>query len=130
MFPWNCAIALAFCGKENVMTDLPVIERPPVVEAGQPKTEEPKSWVVVVHNDHTTPFQDVADILQRHFAMAHDRAFAIMMYAHHHGEADVQIYQSQDVAETKADGATRDARSRKNAAFGGPLELTFSAHRL
>ena len=82
------------------------------------RTEKPKHYKVLLHNDDYTTTDFVVDILIRYFHKAHAEAVQIMLHVHHRGIGVAGIY-PRDVAETKVHEVTAEAR-----AFGMPLMLT------
>lgn len=112
------------------MPEAPVIEQPPQTTTSKPEVVPPKPWAVIIHNDESTPFEDVLLVLCTVFNHNAERAEAIMMHAHFNGEAEVQRYQGQDMAETKCHQANDKARSLMHPFTGQSIELTFSARAL
>ena len=82
-----------------------VIEKPPeLAPVNDEKTTKPPMFAVLLHNDDSTSFMFVVDVLREVFAMEGERARQIMMAAHTSGKAVVAIY-SKEIAETKLDQA-------------------------
>lgn len=110
--------------------DTAVIERPPeLAPVDEEKTAKPPMYAVILHNDNSTSFYFVVDVLREVFAMEGQRAHQIMMAAHNHGQAVVAIY-SKEVAETKLKQATAKIAKDGNGQNGhnpqAPCELRFS----
>ncbi|MEM8933363.1 MAG: ATP-dependent Clp protease adaptor ClpS [Acidobacteriota bacterium] len=82
------------------------------------RTEKPKRFKVLLHNDDYTTTDFVVDILIRYFRKAPAEAIQIMLHVHHKGVGVAGIY-TKDVAETKVHEVTAEART-----MGMPLMLT------
>lgn len=65
------------------------------------QTQEPKMYVVLLHNDSYTPRGFVVEVLQRCFQKDSEAAARIMLKAHKSGLSAVGTY-SYEIAETKA----------------------------
>jgi len=72
-----------------------------VAEKTRPKTEEPKLYKVLLHNDDYTTMEFVITILESVFAKSPAEAYQIMMHVHTKGTGIAGIYPFE-VAETKA----------------------------
>jgi ATP-dependent Clp protease adaptor protein ClpS len=110
--------------------DTAVIERPPeLAPVDEEKTAKPPMYAVILHNDNSTSFYFVVDVLREVFAMEGQRAQQIMMAAHNNGQAVVAIY-SKEVAETKLEQTTAKIAKDGNGQNGrnpqAPCELRFS----
>jgi ATP-dependent Clp protease adaptor protein ClpS len=113
--------------------DTTVIERPvtPPVEETSKKEEtaQPPMYSVLLHNDDSTHFNFVVEVLREVFQMQDSRALQIMMAAHSNGQAVVAIY-SKEVAESKLEQATvkieRDGQGQNGRNHRAPCELRFS----
>jgi ATP-dependent Clp protease adaptor protein ClpS len=94
------------------------------VAAGEPavatrrRTQRPRRYQVVLHNDDYTSMEFVVAVLMKHFHKAPAEAMHIMLQVHHKGAGVAGVY-PRDVAETKAAEATAEARAE-----GMPLLLT------
>jgi len=82
------------------------------------KTERPKLYKVILHNDDFTPREFVTLVLKVEFRMGEDRARGVMITAHQKGSCVVSVF-PRDVAESKATTATDAGRER-----GFPLLFT------
>lgn len=82
------------------------------------KTEAPRRFKVIFHNDDFTTQDFVVHVLRQHFHKSEAEATHIMLTVHHKGKAVAGLY-PRDVAETKATEVMRVARER-----GMPLLLT------
>ncbi len=71
-----------------------------VAEKTRPKTEEPKLYKVLLHNDDYTTMEFVISILESVFAKSPAEAYRIMMHVHTAGTGIAGIYPFE-VAETK-----------------------------
>jgi ATP-dependent Clp protease adaptor protein ClpS len=109
-------------------TDSDVLERIFTKPAAlpQPAPKLPPLYVVMIHNDDTTPQEFVMEVLKVKFGKGPQDAFNIMSKAHNEGEAPV-VTLSRELAEAKAAQANSYARARQNPAIDGPMQLTFSA---
>jgi ATP-dependent Clp protease adaptor protein ClpS len=82
------------------------------------KTKRPRPWNVVLHNDDYTTMEFVISVLIQHFQKSHAEATHITLQVHRKGRGVAGTY-SRDVAETKVDVVTAEARAQ-----GMPLKLT------
>lgn len=82
------------------------------------KTEVPRRFLVVFHNDDYTTQEFVVHVLMTIFHKDETSAFAIMLEVHHRGWGVAGAY-SRDVAETKVEQVLGYARER-----GHPLKVT------
>lgn len=82
------------------------------------RSRAPRRWQVVLHNDDYTTMAFVVDVLVRHFAKSEAEATWVMLQVHHKGAGIAGIY-TRDVAETKVEEVTREARAE-----GMPLRVT------
>lgn len=81
-------------------------------------TREPRRYNVIIWNDDFTPMDFVVYILVDIFGKDPAEAEALMLAVHHSSKAVAGTY-TCDIAHSKADKATRIARSE-----GFPLRLT------
>jgi ATP-dependent Clp protease adaptor protein ClpS len=82
------------------------------------RTETPRMYRVLLHNDDFTSMEFVVDVLVRHFQKTVTEASRIMLQVHHAGVGVAGTY-TRDVAETLVDEVTAEARAE-----GFPLLLT------
>lgn len=82
------------------------------------KTEVPKRYKVIFHNDDYTTMEFVIEVLRRFFHKNETEAVHIMLTVHRKGSAVAGIY-PRDVAETKVAEVMGHARET-----GMPLLLT------
>ncbi|MEO7097195.1 MAG: ATP-dependent Clp protease adaptor ClpS [Polyangiales bacterium] len=82
------------------------------------KTQRPKRWKVIFHNDDYTTREFVIEVLMRFFEKDESEATFIMLSVHHKGHGVAGLY-PKDVAETKVDKASKHARQA-----GMPLKVT------
>ena len=81
------------------------------------RTRRPRPWRVVLHNDDYTSMQFVVHVLQAHFGKSPAEATHVMLQVHHKGSGVAGVY-PRDVAETKVEVVTEEARAN-----GMPLRL-------
>ncbi len=74
------------------------VEAPPEL-ARKEHIKHPPMYAVILHNDETTGPDFVVDVLMTVFKVDGPRAYNIMLDAHMHGQALVQVY-TLDMAET------------------------------
>jgi ATP-dependent Clp protease adaptor protein ClpS len=82
------------------------------------RTQTPKRYKVIFHNDDYTTMEYVIEVLRRFFHKTETEALHIMLTVHRKGKAIAGIY-PRDIAETKVAEVMHDARDR-----GHPLLLT------
>lgn len=82
------------------------------------RTEKPKRYKVLLHNDDYSTQEFVVEILMEFFHRTHAEATHIMLQVHFRGLGVAGVY-PKDVAETKIQEVTDEARRR-----GMPLLLT------
>lgn len=82
------------------------------------KTEIPRRFLVIFHNDDYTTQEFVVHVLMEIFHKDETAAFAVMLEVHHRGWGVAGTY-SRDVAETKVEQVLNYARER-----GHPLKVT------
>ena len=82
------------------------------------KTARPKKHKVLLHNDDYTTMEFVVYVLMQHFQKDRAEATQLMLQIHHKGLGVAGVY-PKDIAETKANIATEEARAQ-----GMPLLIT------
>ncbi len=82
------------------------------------RTEKPKQYKVILHNDNYTTMEFVVLVLMRFFHKSETEATHIMLTVHHKGTGVAGVY-SKDVAETKVQEVTEFCQEH-----GMPLRLT------
>jgi ATP-dependent Clp protease adaptor protein ClpS len=82
------------------------------------KTQKPKQYKVVLHNDNYTTMEFVIDVLMKFFHKNETEATHIMLTVHHKGTGVAGVY-TKDVAETKVHQVTGYAQDH-----GMPLKVT------
>lgn len=82
------------------------------------RTEKPKLYKVLIHNDDFTTMEFVIEVLVKFFHKTVEEATHLMLYVHTRGRAIAGVY-SRDVAETKVATVTDYARAQ-----GHPLLVT------
>lgn len=70
----------------------------------KPKTEQPRLWRVLLHNDDYTTQEFVVWVLEVVFHKPRAEAFAIMMHVHQAGLGVAGTY-TRDIADTKVKAA-------------------------
>jgi ATP-dependent Clp protease adaptor protein ClpS len=80
-----------------------------VAEKTRPKTDQPKLYKVLLHNDDYTTMEFVVAILESVFAKSPAEAFRVMMNVHTQGIGIAGVYPFE-VAETKVDMVDERAR--------------------
>jgi len=91
---------------------------PETVTRERDDTKTPRPWKVVLHNDDFTTMEFVVSVLVEHFGKSQTEAIHITLQVHRKGKGIAGTY-SRDVAETKVDIVTAEARAQ-----GMPLKLT------
>ncbi len=89
-----------------------------VKERKRAKTQKPRQYHVLFHNDDYTTMELVIEILVHIFNKNETEATHIMLTVHHKGVGVAGVY-TRDVAETKVMESTEVARDR-----GAPLKVT------
>jgi ATP-dependent Clp protease adaptor protein ClpS len=84
----------------------------------RPKTQTPRLYKVVFHNDDYTTMEFVIEVLRTFFHKSETEATFIMLTVHKKGSGVAGTY-TRDVAETKVQEVTRYARDH-----GMPLLVT------
>ena len=97
--------------------DSGVVVAPPETKKAQ-KTERPRMFVVLMHNDHYTTREFVVYVLETVFRHSESRAIEIMMHVHTRGVGVAGVY-TREIAETKVATVERMAREMEY-----PLLLT------
>lgn len=82
------------------------------------RTEKPRLYKVLLHNDDYTTMEFVVDVLVRFFSKSRDEAMHLMLYVHTRGRAVAGVY-TREVAETKVATVTDYAQQN-----GHPLLVT------
>ena len=78
--------------------------------AVRPRVKKPRPWRVILHNDDYTTMAFVIHVLQSHFGKTAAEATHVMLQVHHKGSGVAGIY-PRDVAETKVEVVTEEARA-------------------
>ncbi|MDE6578426.1 MAG: ATP-dependent Clp protease adaptor ClpS [Muribaculaceae bacterium] len=87
-------------------------------QSAKNRTDAPRQFSVILHNDDFTTMEFVVEVLMKIFYKSLPEAETIMLTVHHKGSASVGRY-SYDIACTKAARATEMAR-----AANFPLRIT------
>jgi ATP-dependent Clp protease adaptor protein ClpS len=82
------------------------------------KTKRPVLWNVILHNDDYTTMDFVVEVLIRHFQKSAAEATHVMLQVHRKGAGIAGVY-PKDIAETKVEVVTREAREHEM-----PLKVT------
>lgn len=86
--------------------------------AEERKTQKPRRYCVVFHNDDYTTMEFVVHVLQKFFKKSATEATHIMLNVHHRGFGVAAIY-TRDVAETQVSRVMEYAKQH-----GHPLRVT------
>jgi ATP-dependent Clp protease adaptor protein ClpS len=86
--------------------------------AEKAKTDKPRRYQVVLHNDDYTTQEFVVEVLMKFFHKDATEANRIMLHVHYRGYGIVGVF-TRDVAETKANQVMDYARQH-----GHPLKCT------
>lgn len=89
-----------------------------ILERPDQKTDKPKLYLVIMHNDDYTTQEFVVHVLESYFKKDATEATQIMLKVHMAGRAKIGAY-TKDIAETKSQQVTDYAREN-----GHPLMLT------
>jgi len=93
-------------------------EQSGVATINKARTKHPRRYKILLHNDDYTTMEFVIYVLQKHFGKNSDEAYAIMLKVHHEGVGVCGVY-TYEIAETKVQKVSRDARAN-----GHPLLCT------
>ena len=86
--------------------------------ATRPKTEKPRKYVVVLHNDDYTTMEFVVHVLEKFFHLGETEATRVMLHVHQRGVGVCGIF-PYEVAETKVAQVIEFARQNQH-----PLQCT------
>ena len=81
-----------------------------VVTKQKPRTQKPKLWRVVLHNDDFTTMEFVIEVLTTVFHKDVAEAYDLMMQVHRAGACVAGVY-TREVAETKVDTVEQMAKA-------------------
>ena len=81
-----------------------------VVTERKPKTQKPRLWKVILHNDDFTTMEFVIHVLQTVFNKAPAEATDLMLQVHHRGFCVAGVY-TYEIAETKVATVEHMARA-------------------
>jgi ATP-dependent Clp protease adaptor protein ClpS len=93
------------------MLPIPELEDAPVAEHEE-KTEEPKLFRVLLHNDDYTTMEFVVYVLQQVFNLDEDKAIQVMLNVHVKGIGVAGVY-TYEIAEMKVARVTELAREHE-----------------
>jgi len=71
-----------------------------LLEPGEVRTKPPPMYKVLLVNDDYTPMEFVVQVLQKFFAMDHERAVQVMLKVHTEGMGVCGVF-TKDIASTK-----------------------------
>lgn len=71
-----------------------------LLEPGEVRTKPPPMYKVMLVNDDYTPMEFVVHVLQKFFAMDHERAVQVMLKVHTEGMGVCGVF-TKDIASTK-----------------------------
>jgi len=81
-----------------------------VVVEKRSKTQKPRQWKVILHNDDFTTMDFVIEVLRSVFHRTPAEAVELMLEVHNRGACTAGVY-TREVAETKVDTVERLARA-------------------
>jgi ATP-dependent Clp protease adaptor protein ClpS len=93
------------------MLPIPELDEAPVAEQKE-KTEEPKLFRVLLHNDDYTTMEFVVYVLQSVFNLDEEKAIQVMLNVHVKGIGVAGVY-TYEIAEMKVTRATELARENE-----------------
>jgi ATP-dependent Clp protease adaptor protein ClpS len=88
------------------------------LQEAKPKLKRPPLYKVILLNDDYTPMDFVIHVLQKFFAMNHEKAMQIMLHVHTRGMGVCGIF-NRDIAETKVAMVNQLSREHQH-----PLKCT------
>lgn len=77
------------------------------------RTQPPRMYKVLLHNDDYTPMEFVVEVLEMFFRMNREQATHVMLTVHTQGKGVCGIY-TRDIAETKAAQVNQYARENQH----------------
>jgi ATP-dependent Clp protease adaptor protein ClpS len=81
-----------------------------VVVEKKVRTQRPRLWRVILHNDDYTTMEFVIEVLQVVFHKEQAEAWELMLQVHQNGACTAGVY-TREVAETKVDTVEKLARA-------------------
>jgi ATP-dependent Clp protease adaptor protein ClpS len=88
------------------------------LQEAKPRLKRPPLYKVILLNDDYTPMDFVIHVLQKFFAMNHEKATQIMLHVHTRGMGVCGIF-NRDIAETKVAMVNQFSREHQH-----PLKCT------
>lgn len=88
------------------------------IQEAKPRLKRPPLYKVILLNDDYTPMDFVIHVLQKFFAMDHEKATQIMLHVHTRGMGVCGIF-NRDIAETKVAMVNQFSRENQH-----PLKCT------
>ncbi|MBK9130850.1 MAG: ATP-dependent Clp protease adapter ClpS [Gammaproteobacteria bacterium] len=88
------------------------------IQEAKPRLKRPPLYKVILLNDDYTPMDFVIHVLQKFFAMDHEKATQIMLHVHTRGMGVCGIF-NRDIAETKVAMVNQFSREHQH-----PLKCT------
>ncbi len=88
------------------------------LQEAKPRLKRPPLYKVILLNDDYTPMDFVIHVLQKFFAMDHEKATQIMLHVHTRGMGVCGIF-NRDIAETKVAMVNQFSREHQH-----PLKCT------
>lgn len=88
------------------------------LQEAKPRLKRPPLYKVILLNDDYTPMDFVIQVLQKFFAMNHEKATQIMLHVHTRGMGVCGIF-NRDIAETKVAMVNQFSREHQH-----PLKCT------
>ena len=79
----------------------------------QQRTDTPRLWRALLHNDDYTTQEFVVIVLRKYFNKSAEEAVRIMLHVHNHGVGECGVY-TYEVAETKVTQVMDFARKHQH----------------
>lgn len=83
------------------------------VQEAKPRLKRPPMYKVILLNDDYTPMEFVVQVLEKFFAMNHEKATQVMLHVHTKGMGVCGVF-TREIAETKTYQVNEYSRSHKH----------------